>query len=76
MVTLFSMGSSIASNFQNGYFIADFLLSTLLVLLVTGFLAYEVRRVPVFIAYGVLDFLFLLVVQILSDYYLNCSCSC
>lgn len=60
MVTLFSMGSSIASNFQNGYFIADFLLSTLLVLLVTGFLAYEVRRVPVFIVYGVLDFLFLL----------------
>lgn len=58
--TLYAFGTDIASNFSNGYFIADFVISLVVVLTVTGFLAFSIKRYSVIIFFSVLDVLFAL----------------
>lgn len=52
--------SSIAENFKSGYFIADFIVSVIFVLLISGFFAFEMKNILSYIVFGSLDLLFIL----------------
>ncbi len=52
--------TTIASNFQNGYFIADYVISICLVLGLSVSISLLSRRLAVYIGYGVLSFLYIL----------------
>ena len=53
-------GNSIADNFSNGYFIADYIISILFVAALSTLIAISVRRLAVYIAFGALNLLFIL----------------
>lgn len=52
--------STISANFQNGYFIADYVISIVLVLALSAMICLLSRRLAVYIGYGVLSFLYIL----------------
>ena len=60
MNILLGTSDTIELNFSNPYFIADFVLSLIFVLAITGFIAYQIKRLAVYILFGALDLLFLL----------------
>ena len=51
---------TIAENFSNGYFVADYVISILFVLAISGFIAFLSRRIAVYIGYGALCFFYIL----------------
>lgn len=59
MNTLMNL-STISSNFQNGYFIADYVISIVLVLALSAMISFLSRRLAVYIGYVVLSFLYIL----------------
>ncbi len=59
MITMFNTGS-IATNFQSGYFIADYVISICLILALGVAISLLSRRLAVYIGYGVLSFLYIL----------------
>ncbi len=54
------MAGSIKTNFQDGYFVADYVISIILILALSTFLCLQAKRLYVYIGFGVLDFLYIL----------------
>lgn len=54
------IADSIQANFANGYFVADYVISIVLIALLSVFLCLQARRLAVYISFGVLDFLYIL----------------